>query len=55
MTIEYDPQSNKLRFKKNQGSDKYELDIVGPPSGDSYHPCVNLCSTGDAVEIVRQP
>ncbi len=50
--IEYDPQNLKLRFRKNQGNDKYELDIVSPPSGDVYHPCVNLCSTGDSVELI---
>lgn len=47
--IEYDPQNLKLRFRKNQGPEKYELEIVPPPSGDLYHPCVNLCSTGDSV------
>lgn len=50
--IEYDPLNLKLRFRKNQGNEKYELDIVAPPSGDVYHPCVNLCSTGDSVELI---
>lgn len=47
--IEFDPKDNKLRFRKNNGPEKFELDIVPPPQGDSYHPCINLCSTGDAV------
>lgn len=50
--IEYDPIALKLRFRKNQGPEKFELDIVPPPAGDLYHPCVNLCSTGDCVELV---
>lgn len=53
--IEFDPINLKLRFRKNQGKDpkeKYELSITAPPAGDAYHPCVNLCSTGDSVEII---
>ena len=50
--IEFDPIARKLRFRKNTGKDKYELDIVPPPLGDAYHPCVNLCSTGDSVELI---
>ena len=50
--IEYDPKEGKLRFQKNTGAEKFELDIQPPPSGDNYHPCINLCSTGDAVELV---
>jgi hypothetical protein len=42
----------KLRFRKNNGTEKFELDIVPPPAGDFYHPCVNLCSTGDSVELI---
>jgi hypothetical protein len=47
--IEYDPIALKLRFRKNNGPEKFELDIVAPPNGDAFHPCVNLCSTGDSV------
>lgn len=47
--MEFDPIENKLRFRKNQGNDKFELNIVPPPVGDAYVPCVNLCSTGDSV------
>lgn len=50
--LEYDPKECKLRFRKNTGNDKFELDITPPPAGDSYNPCVNLCSTGDSVEII---
>jgi len=46
--IEHDPKDGKLRFQKNTGTEKFELDIQPPPSGDNYHPCINLCSTGDA-------
>ncbi len=47
--IEFDPTAHKLRFRKNNGPEKFELEVVPPQSGDSYHPCVNLCSTGDSV------
>lgn len=47
--IEYDRKNKKLRFRKNQGPEKFELDIVDPPAGDSYHPCANICSTGDSI------
>lgn len=53
--IEFDLINLKIRFRKNQSTnakDKYELSIVPPPAGDYYHPCVNLCSTGDSVEII---
>ncbi len=45
--------AKKLRFRKNETSNKYELNIVPPPTGDEYHPCVNLCSIGDSVEIIN--
>lgn len=47
--IEYDKKAKKLRFTKNKGPQKFELDIADPPSGDSYYPCANICSTGDAI------
>jgi hypothetical protein len=53
--IEYDPQNQTIKFRKNHSKDAkdtYVLNIVAPPSGDSFHPCVNLCSTGDSVELV---
>ena len=50
--VEYDPTTWKLRFRKNQSADNFELTIDPPAADDSYHPCVNLCSTGDSVEIV---
>lgn len=50
--MEYDPEGGKLRFRKNQGPENFTLNIVPPPSDDAYHPCVNLCSTGDSVEII---
>ena len=31
--IEYDPIKNKLRFRKNNGPEKFELDIIPPQSG----------------------
>ena len=52
--MEYDPINWKLRFKKNNGNDKFELTIQAPPEGDVYHPCVNLCNNGDIVEIINQ-
>jgi hypothetical protein len=36
----------------NAVNEKFELDIVPPNSGDAYNPCVNLCSTGDSVELI---
>lgn len=50
--LEYDPKEGKLRFKKATGPDTFALDIVPAPLGDVYNPCVNLCSTGDSIEIV---
>lgn len=50
--LEYDPKQGKLRFRKNNGPDKFELEVGSAPSGDSYHACVNLCSTGDSVELI---
>jgi hypothetical protein len=50
--MEYDPETWKLKFRKNMGPESFELTIVPPPSDDAYHPCVNLCSTGDSVEVI---
>lgn len=53
--IEYDPVANKLRFRKNESKeakDRFELDVVPPPAGDSYHPSANLCNTNDSVELI---
>jgi len=50
--MEYDPKNLKLRFRKNNGGEKFELDVVPPPAGDIYHACANLCSTADSVELV---
>lgn len=51
--LEFDPIDNKLRFRKNTGNDKFELSIVPAPVGDAYCACVNLCSTGDSVEVIN--
>lgn len=51
--VEYDKVAKKLRFRKNQGPEKFEMDIVDPPPGDSYYPCANICSTGDTIEAIN--
>jgi hypothetical protein len=49
--IEYDPKEGKLRFQKNTGLEKNELDIAPPPLGDCYHPCICLYQIGDVEPI----
>ena len=51
--MEYDPMDKKLRFRKNKGNEKFELSITDPPANDEYHPCANICSNGDSVEIIN--
>lgn len=63
--IELDPNDWTLNFylygknikvsKKKMPSiqqKKFSLSINPLPAGDEYYPCVNLCTTGDSVEIV---
>jgi hypothetical protein len=50
--IEYDPKEGKLRFQKNNGPERYDMNVAQLPPGNNYHPCVNLVAIGDAVELV---
>lgn len=47
----------KTKGKKkyvNPNEKKFTLQIEKTAEGDEYYPCVNLCSTGDSVEIITQ-
>lgn len=52
--IQYDPRDRKVRFFKNGPGNQFELEIADPPENDEYCPSVNMCSSGDSVEIVTE-
>ena len=50
--MEWDPVAKKIRFKKNDGPEQFDIDFEFQ-AGDEMYPCVNLCSTNDQVEVVN--
>ncbi|KAL4459790.1 hypothetical protein ABPG74_003316 [Tetrahymena malaccensis] len=49
--IEFDPQEKKLKFLKGKSNEKYTLEVEFLPT-DEIVPCVNLCSSGDEIELI---
>lgn len=50
-TVLMDYDGKKLKFMVGEGS--FELDVVPPPMGDVYKPCVYLWKTTDVVELLH--
>ncbi|EAR90775.1 transmembrane protein, putative (macronuclear) [Tetrahymena thermophila SB210] len=49
--LEFDPQEKKLKFLKGKSNEKYTLEVDFLPT-DEIVPCVNLCSSGDEIELI---
>lgn len=50
--MEYDPIKWVMRFRRNDGPDRFEMKINPVPKDDIYHPCVSIIKQNDAVELI---
>lgn len=47
--ISYEVEKRRVLFENPKKMSSFSLEVIDPPSGDYYVPCVNMCNPGDEV------